>query len=184
MRVVIASKNPVKLAAGRSAFEALFPGADIEMLAVDAASGVADQPRSDDETRTGARNRAAQARQAHDDADFWVGLEGGIDVSGEQLMAFAWMHVLGRNGLSSEARSVSLPLPPRVKELVDAGFELGDANDRVFSMLNSKHGGGAFGLLTEGRVTRESVYAETMMLALMPFVNPLYPQASTTAGTP
>lgn len=183
MRVVIASRNPVKLAAGRSAFEALFPTHDIELLTVDAASGVADQPSTDDETRAGARNRAEHARRAHSDADFWVGLEGGIDVTGEQLMAFAWMHVLGSNGFSSEARSVSLPLPPRVKALVDAGLELGDANDRVFSTLNSKHGGGAFGLLTEGRVTRESVYAETMMLALMPFVNPLFPHATTTVET-
>ena len=181
MRVVVASRNPVKLAATRHAFEALFPTEDITITAADATSDVADQPSSDDETRTGARNRAGNARKADGEADFWVGLEGGIDVIGDQLIAFAWMHVLGSNDLSSEARSVSLPLPPRVKELVDAGLELGDANDRVFSTLNSKHGGGAFGLLTDGRVTRESVYAETMMLALMPFVNPLYPHAASTA---
>jgi inosine/xanthosine triphosphatase len=178
MRVVIASRNPVKLAAGRKAFEALFPDENIDVIAVDAESGVADQPSSDGETRTGARNRAEHASRAESDADFWVGLEGGIDVTGEQLMAFAWMHVRGSNGFSSEARSVSLPLPPRVKQLVDEGLELGEANDRVFATLNSKHGGGAFGLLTDGRVTRESVYAETMMLALMPFVNPLFPHAS------
>ena len=182
MRVVVASRNPVKLAAVRSAFAALFLDKDTELQGIDAASGVADQPSSDAETRTGARNRAENARQAERDADFWVGIEGGIDVTGEQLMAFAWMHIRGSNGLSSEARSVSLPLPPRVKELVDAGLELGDANDRVFSTLNSKHGGGAFGLLTDGRITRESVYAETMMLALMPFVNPLFPQAATTVA--
>ena len=172
----------VKLAAGRQAFEALFPGENIDVIAVDAASGVADQPSSDDETRTGARNRAAHASEMRADADFWVGLEGGIDVTGDQLIAFAWMHVRGSNGLSSEARSVSLPLPPRVKELVDEGLELGDANDRVFSTLNSKQEGGAFGLLTDGRITRESVYAETMMLALMPFVNPLFPHAAITAA--
>ena len=41
-----------------------------------------------------------------------------------QLMAFAWMAVKGRQGDVSEARSATLPLPPAVKDLVDAGMEL------------------------------------------------------------
>lgn len=174
LKVVVASANPVKVDASKKAFTALFPDADIECESAVVASGVSDQPTSDSETRQGARNRALHASQAIGDADYWVGMEGGIEVIDEQLMAFAWMVVRSTEGNSSEARSVTLPLPPAVRELVESGMELGDANDKVFATVNSKQGGGAYGLLTAGRYTRESVYEQTLIIALTPFVNVLF----------
>ncbi len=176
MKVIVASRNPVKIGAASEAFATVFPAAAIDVSGIDVESGVGDQPDSDAETREGARARALRASDAMPDADFWVGLEGGVEVLDGQLMAFAWMAVKGRKGEVSEARSATLPLPPAVKELVDAGMELGEANDRVFSTVNSKQGGGAYGLLTDGRYTRESIYAQTLVIALTPFVNRLYPQ--------
>ena len=176
MKVIVASKNPVKIGAASEAFAAVFPKASVDVSGVEVDSGVGDQPDTDAKTREGAQARALSARDAEPDADFWVGLEGGVEVLDGQLMAFAWMAVSGRTGDISEARSATLPLPPAVKELVDAGMELGDANDRVFSTVNSKQGGGAYGLLTDGRYTRESIYAQTLIIALTPFVNRLYSQ--------
>ncbi len=176
MKVVVASKNPVKLGAAKDAFATVFPGESIDVSGIEVDSGVGDQPDSDVKTREGARARILKARDAEPDADFWVGLEGGVEVVDEQLMAFAWMAIKGRNGDISEARSATLPLPPAVKQLVDAGLELGEANDRVFSTVNSKQGGGAYGLLTGGLYTREGIYTQTLIIALTPFVNALYPQ--------
>jgi non-canonical (house-cleaning) NTP pyrophosphatase len=48
--------------------------------------------------------------------------------------------------------------------------------------MNSKQGGGAYGLLTDGRYTREGIYAQTLIIALTPFVNDLYPQFSRDPG--
>lgn len=177
MKVVVASTNPVKIGAAQEAFATLFPDAALEIVPVNVDSGVGDQPDSDDATRRGARTRAVRARDELPEAHCWVGLEGGIEVVDEQLMAFAWMAVQGRSGAISEARSVTLPLPPAIKELVAAGAELGEANDRVFSTVNSKQGGGAFGLLTDGLYTREGIYSQTLIIALTPFVNELYPQS-------
>lgn len=174
MNVVVASKNPVKIEAARAAFAALMPNAKLQMIPVGVDSGVGNQPSSDEDTRRGARNRAANARECVPEADFWVGLEGGIEVFEEQLMAFAWMAILGRDGNTSSARSTTLPLPTAIRKLIDEGLELGEANDRVFSTANSKQGGGAFGLLTDGLYTRESIYTQTLVLALLPFVNDLY----------
>jgi inosine/xanthosine triphosphatase len=129
---------------------------------------------TDQETRQGARNRVSNARLNHPDADYWVGLEGGLDLFDGDLMAFAWMVVAGRDDRISETRSATLPLPPEVQKLVFAGMELGEANDRVFSTLNSKQGGGAYGLLTGGLMTRESIYTQTLILALIPFVHELW----------
>lgn len=174
MKVVVASLNPAKVRAVREAMALQHPGEPAEIVAIEAESGVSAQPRSDGETRRGARNRARNAYSAMPDATFWIGLEGGIETIGEQLMAFAWMAVLGPGDRIGEARTVTLPLPPGVKELVDAGLELGDANDRVFGTVNSKHAGGAFGLLTNSRFTREGVYTEALTMALLPFFNPLW----------
>lgn len=177
MNVVVASRNPVKIRAVREAFSRQFPSAGIELIPVDVESGVSEQPDSDQETRRGARNRIEGARRAHPDADFWVGLEGGVVSVDDQLMAFAWMAVRGRNGKIGEARTATLPLPPAVQDLIASGVELGAANDRVFSTVNSKQRGGAFGLLTGGLYTREDVYRQALIFALIPFVNEMYPHS-------
>jgi non-canonical (house-cleaning) NTP pyrophosphatase len=65
-------------------------------------------------------------------------------------------------------------MPPAVQRLVAEGLELGEANDRVFATTNSKQQGGAFGLLTGGRYTREGVYTQALVLALIPFVHELW----------
>lgn len=174
MKIVVASQNPVKIDASRAAFAALYPQAELEMLSVTVESGVAAQPLSDAETRQGARNRARNALASTPEADFAVGLEGGIEVIDEQLLAFAWMAIQDAAGKSAEARSATLPLPPAVKKLIEQGLELGDANDQVFATVNSKQGGGAYGLLTDGLYTRESIYTQTLVLALLPFANELY----------
>lgn len=174
VRVVVASLNPVKREAVCAAFRGSFPGVTLDVCALACPSGVSEQPLSDEETRRGARNRALAAQAARPDATFWVGLEGGLDRLDGRLVAFAWMAVAGPGDRVSEARSVTLPVPPAVQALIEKGLELGEANDRVFSTRNSKQGGGAFGLLTHGRYTREQVYAETLTMALIPFVSDLW----------
>ncbi len=174
VKVVVASLNPVKIGAVEEAFKTQFPTAEPELIPISVDSGVCAQPMSDEETLRGARNRVLNARLAQPGADFWVGLEGGLDTFDGQLMAYAWMAVQGRLGDICESRSPTLPLPPAVQQLVASGLELGEANDRVFSTLNSKRGGGAFGLLTHGLYTRKSIYTQTLIFALIPFVHELW----------
>lgn len=175
LRVVVASHNPAKLIAARNAFSASFPGTEPEIVPLTADSGVAAQPSSDAETRRGALNRVRNARAQHPEADYWVGIEGGVETIGGQLLTFAWMAVLDTGGRLGCARTATLPLPPAVRARVERGQELGAANDAVFGTVGSKRRGGAFALLTDGRFTREGVYGETLCLALLPFANPLYP---------
>jgi len=174
MKIIVTSHNPVKIAATREAFLSRFPSAEIELVPVSVPSGVPDQPMSDQMTLQGARNRVNNAKSKYPDADYWVGMEGGLDVFDDHLMAFAWMVITGSDDRISETRTATLPLPPRVQELVINGLELGEANDQVFSTLNSKQGGGAYGLLTDGLMTRESIYTQTLILALVPFVHELW----------
>lgn len=174
MKIVVASKNPAKIWAVREAFAVHFPEQLLEVEGVSVSSDVSDQPMGDLETQTGARNRVASAQKLVPSADYWVGLEGGVQHQGDYLMAFAWMCIRDSHGKIGESRSMSLPLPPKVRRLVDSGLELGAANDQVFATTNSKQKGGAYGLLTGGILTRESVYRDTLVTALVPLINPIY----------
>jgi inosine/xanthosine triphosphatase len=180
-RVIVASENPAKVRAAEDGFRLVFPGAPLHVLGLDGIpSGVAEQPMSDDETLRGAANRARRARERQPDADFWVGMEGGVHPSTDgQLDAFAWIVIIDRHGASGQSRTATFPLPPAVARLVHAGVELGHANDRVFSETDSKRRGGAVGSLTRGLIDRPAYYAHAVVLALIPFTNPaLYPSAS------
>ncbi|KDN26924.1 inositol monophosphatase [Vibrio fortis] len=165
--VIIASLNPAKINAVKSAFEAAFPQQEFDFKGVSVASGVADQPMSNAETYQGAVNRVCNATQAIPDSDFYVGLEAGI----EGNVTFAWM-VIESNGQRGESRSASLMLPPQVIEKLAHANELGDVMDEVFGTDNIKQKGGAIGLLTHNQLTRSSVYHQALILALIPFVNP------------
>ena len=80
--IIIASSNPVKARAALNGFRRMFPAEPFEILPRPAPSGVSDQPMTSAETLLGALNRAAAARAAHPGADFWVGIEGGVEEDG------------------------------------------------------------------------------------------------------
>jgi inosine/xanthosine triphosphatase len=168
MTIIIASTNPVKIAAAREGFRAMNIGGDAGFTGVAVPSGVRDQPGTDSETLQGARTRAGNARSLLPDADFWVGIEGGVEDDGERMIAFAWVVVLGRD-LTGEARTATFQLPPEVRRLVLDGVELGHADDIVFGRSNSKQQDGAIGILTDGLIDRMAYYAHAVMLALVPF---------------
>ena len=170
-KIVLASQNPVKAKATEEGFRRLFADESFDLTTVSVPSGVADQPLSDIETLRGARNRAQAARALMPEADFWVGMEGGIEDVGTELVAFAWVVIESSQG-AGQARSATFSLPPAVSELVRGGLELGEADDRVFGDTNSKHKGGAVGLLTAGAIDRAALYSPAVTLALIPELNP------------
>ena len=177
-KVYVASKNPVKIKAAEEGFQRMFPKETFTYEGVSVPSGVSDQPLSNEETYTGALNRARNAQEAHADGDFWVGMEGGITDTEHGMESFAWMVVIGSEGRIGKARSATFYLPPQVAELIRAGKELGDADDVVFGMQNSKQKNGSVGILTQDVITRASFYIEALIFALIPFKNKeLYPPA-------
>jgi len=167
-RVVVASGNPVKIEATRSAFERMFAVDGFEVVGAPVASGVGAQPMSDVETRRGAEQRALAAEEQMLDGDFWVGIEGGVEESDGDLLAFAWV-VVRSAGLSSRGRSGTFVLPAPVSDLIRAGKELGEADDLVFGRRNSKQEEGALGLLTGNVIDRRELYEHAILLALVPF---------------
>ena len=168
--VVIASKNPVKEQATRLGFQMIFPQEEFEFLSLNVSSGVSEQPRSDQVTLNGAENRAKNARLQCPEAGFWVGIEGGVEELDEGMMAFAWVVIVTPNG-KGIAKSGSFQLPPRVAALISEGKELGEVDDLIFGIKNSKISLGAIGILTESKITRAGYYAHAVSLALIPISN-------------
>ncbi|MCU5771888.1 inosine/xanthosine triphosphatase [Erwiniaceae bacterium BAC15a-03b] len=167
--VVAATINPAKISAISQAFSDVFGVGSCHIEGVEVDSGVAAQPVTNTETRTGARQRVMNARQVRPEAHFWVAIEAGI----EETSAFAWM-VIEDHKQRGESRSASFTLPPIVMKGIYQGRELGDEMARLTGIENIKHQGGAIGAFTHGLLTRTSVYHQALILALCPFHNDIY----------
>lgn len=170
IRVLVGSHNPVKIDAVRNAIAPLFPGTSVECEGMHAPSGVPEQPMTLAETREGAINRMNFCRQSGD-ADYYVALEGGVDVTEDGPGTFGFVAIASK-GYVSVGCSAWLPLPPVVYESLLDGEELGPVMDRLFGTVNIKQQGGAIGLVTNGHSTRESAYREALIMAMAPFLYP------------
>lgn len=170
-KIIVASKNPVKLRATLNGFQKMFPGETFSIEGVSLPSGVSDQPMSDAETQQGAATRTRNARMAYPDADYCIGIEGGIEEKDGDMETFAWVVVAGKTGAVGKGRTGAFSLPPQVAELVRQGKELGAADDIVFGMTNSKQENGAVGILTHDAIDRTAFYVDAVVLALIPFKN-------------
>ncbi|WP_192820389.1 inosine/xanthosine triphosphatase [Rufibacter sp. LB8] len=170
-KVVVASANPVKVQAALAGLQRMFPHDQFEAVPLEVPSGVADQPMTDQETLQGALNRVENAFTQRPEADFWIGLEGGVEQVHHELASFAWV-VVKAGTTWGKARSGTFFLPQKVADLVNQGVELGPANDQIFSQVNSKQKGGAIGILSHGALGRKELYEQAVVLALVPFQNP------------
>lgn len=171
-KIIIGSHNPVKVAVVKEVFAKVFPGMTCEFLLHKAESGVVDQPFGIAETRLGAANRAGACHEAFPDADYFVGLEGGIEIIDEEYWVSAWMCVQDQTGKQGFGRSSAFLLPSAVTDLIKEGKELAEAGDIVFDETNSGQKGGTVSFLTNNIVNRKNFYMEAMIFALIPFLKP------------
>lgn len=173
--IAVASMNPVKISATLNGFRSIFPEEMFTTRGIRAVSGVSAQPLSSAETLRGALNRVNAIYQAAPEADFWVGIEGGIETWQDEMAAFAWIVIRSREQ-EGKSRTGSFFLPAAIVDLVRQGKELGEADDLLFQRSNSKQENGAIGILTGDAVDRTRLYEQAVILALVPFKNPeLYP---------
>ena len=113
-KVVIASKNPVKINATKKAFERVFNN-QIEFEGFSADSLVSDQPMNNLETLTGAMNRLKNIQ--HLKADYFVSIEGGVDILDDNYEAFAWI-IISDDKKTGKAKTATFPLPLKISKLI------------------------------------------------------------------
>jgi inosine/xanthosine triphosphatase len=169
MRIIVGSANAVKVdAVKETAAEYPFL-ADAEVRGVDVPSGVADQPKSLEETIRGARNRA---RSAFIGCDLSVGIESGIvpvpyAKTGYMHLTVCVVHD-GRDfhlGIST-----AFECPVEVNDvMLKYGLDMNQAFHRCGYTDDPKLGAGqgAIGVLTKGRVDRKTYTKQAMVMAMI-----------------
>lgn len=171
MRINVGSKNEVKVGAVRE-LAAEYPFlASAEVLGFEAPSGVSDQPKTLEETITGAMNRARGAWDAGS-CDAAFGIESGLmavpytrtghmDVCACAIYDGSEFHL----GLSS---AWEIPTDA-AKLMLEDGLDMNDAFHKAGYTDDPKIGsaGGAIGILTKGRLDRKAYTKEAIRTALI-----------------
>ncbi|MBU0558942.1 MAG: inosine/xanthosine triphosphatase [Bacteroidetes bacterium] len=170
MKILVGSKNPVKLESVRDAFSKYFN--EIEIIGVDVNSNVPDQPIND-ETYSGALSRSTSLveinRKENLGADYFVGIEGGIAEAFGKWFAFGCVSIIDKFGHSSFGTSAHFELPEKVTAKLLNREELGIVMDEIMQEENTKQKMGAIGFFTNGVMDRKELYASGVIAALVPF---------------
>ena len=167
LKVAVGSKNPVKIAAVKSAFEKVF--GNCEIIGVSVPSGISDMPLSFSEIAQGAKNRAHNALEALD-ADYGVGLEGGLDDTFLGTFLAGFVAIVDKNNVWGYSRGEGLFMPTAiVKKVKEEGKELGDVMDEIRGLKNTKQREGCIGYFTNNLIDREESFAKPVICALSRF---------------
>jgi inosine/xanthosine triphosphatase len=105
-------------------------------------------------------------------AAYCVGLEGGIAQLSGRWYTFGVICVADAAGRCSFGVSPMFELPAAIVDRLLAGEELGHVIDDLSGDRNTKQKGGAIAYMTQGRVDRRQLYAQGVVMALVPFLNP------------
>jgi inosine/xanthosine triphosphatase len=168
----------------------LDPGADFEINGYEVESGVSHTPASRAELMQGARQRAqalaARVLPVSEMADFFVGVEGGLDVveDGDILRVFleSWAYVTdshaGHFGCSG---SIEIPAV-LASEVLHRGTELSEAIDTYAGAVGIRDGKGAWGVLSGNLITRQESFRLAVLTAFAPFYNARMYRSASAAG--
>jgi inosine/xanthosine triphosphatase len=209
--IAIGSKRGPKLNAVREALETfsatLSAGAEFELIGVEVESGVSHTPASREELMRGARQRAEAlmqvARESGASWQYFVGLEGGLDVvhegdssiemlppSGPQqnlhrrVFLESWAYVSdGAKGHYGRSGGIELP-ESLAHEVLENGVELAVAIDRFAGAVGIRDAQGAWGVLSSNFITRQEAFRVAIVAAFAPFYNArMYRAAAASAGS-
>lgn len=178
MKVAVGSTNPVKVKAVENVFRIVYGEAEVE--GVKAMSGVPSQPFGE-ETIIGAINRAKSA-YATAKLDMGVGIEAGLFRVNEFTLDVQYCAIYDGSWLTVGCGS-GFEYPPLVLDEVLAGNEVGDVMSRVAGVENLGEKEGAIGFLSHGMLTRTQLTEQSVLMALIPRLNPGLYRLNTTRYT-
>lgn len=182
--VAVGSTRLPKLNAVQEALDALGmflnPGAHFFVRGENVPSGVGHTPLSRGELMAGARSRSEGlvrlARERGEPWQYFVGLEGGLDVvleKGRRLTFLeSWAMVSDRAGREAYGQAGGILLPEKLaSEVVDHGVELSVAIDAFAGAQGIRDMQGAWGVLTRNLITRQDAFRIATIHAFAPFFN-------------
>lgn len=165
-------------------------GATVEIFGYEVDSGVNHTPSSREELMRGARQRVEalqeKLRQQGKGADFFIGLEGGLDVVIENgckaVFLESWAYVSdGSRGHFGCSGSIELP-EALAHEVMSRGTELSVAIDGFAGAVGIRDGQGAWGVLSRNLISRQDSFRLAVIAAFAPFYNAKMYRAVAAAG--
>nr|WP_319374577.1 inosine/xanthosine triphosphatase [uncultured Methanobacterium sp.] len=169
MKVVVGSKNPVKLKATRNVLKKIYPQMGVQAKHVD--SGVPDQPIGLEVTIQGAINRAKNAYS--EDFDLSVGIESGLLEVPHSITGYLdlqWCAIYDGEKTTLGV-SAGFEYPPLVIEKVLEGMEVGDVMDQVTGIDRLGQKTGAVSHLSRGLLDRTGNTEQCVLMAMIPRMN-------------
>lgn len=170
LTVVVGSDNPTKINPVKKVFSTLLD-ADIEVIGKKVGSGVSEQPKNSEEIFTGAKNRAERALKAISDADYGVGIEGGLEEKSFGWFESSLVVIVNRAGEMGIGSSGGLILPETFLKEIRKGKSLEDVVDKKIGTYKIGRGIGMFGIMTNGYVTRSTGVEHGVAFALAKFLH-------------
>ncbi len=129
---------------------------------------VSDQPMSNDETLKGATNRLQNIQ--HFEADYFVSIEGGVDLLDNNYEAFAWIVISDKKKLVKQKQQhFHCPLKFQILLKKDMSLEMPMIWYLNALIQNKKMEQLEF--LTDNLINRTDYYTHAIILALIPFTN-------------
>lgn len=162
----------------------------IEVHGYEVESGVSHTPLSRQELMQGARQRAkalaSRLAASAEPANFYVGLEGGLDVVEEpgqrRVFLQSWAYVTdGESGHFGCSGSIEIP-EALAEEVVAQGTELSVAIDNFAGQAGIRDAQGAWGVLSGNLISRQESFRVAVVAAFAPFYNRKLYQAAKTAA--
>jgi len=172
VKVLVGSENPVKIEATKEAFSKFFR--EVEVLGISVNPKVSSQPVNE-ETFEGAKNRAFELKRMNEErklnANFFVGIEGGIIKLYAKWFSFGVICVMNKDGKIGYGITAMFQIPEKIVMELLSGKELGEVMDEITGENNIKRKEGAVGILTKRVINRKDLYYQAVVIALIPFLN-------------
>jgi inosine/xanthosine triphosphatase len=196
--IAVGTKRGPKIKAVKEALEILWPSgsssSEFELVGMEVDSGVSHTPCSQEELMRGARQRAETlvkiARKNRLNWNYFVGLEGGLDVIHENISPIparrhsdpqqnacrrvfleSWAYVSdGTRGHYGRSGGIELPVA-LAREVLENSTELAVAIDRFAGATGIRDRQGAWGVLSNNLITRQEAFRVALVAAFAPFYN-------------
>lgn len=167
--VAVGSRNPAKTHGTRKAFSSVFPGC--QFVEVDTYSVAEAQPMGIEEVIHGASRRAGFALEEAT-ADFGVGVEAGILISGDAHINLQAAFVLDSRGRSGLGLSSGFLIPKGfIERMRREGAELDRFSHELTGAERISEEEGIVYHLTKGRTSRLQMTEQCVTMALVPWLN-------------
>lgn len=172
MKIIICTENKAKTEAIENVLNRVW--SDFSLINEKFDSDISEQPLSENEGIEGAMNRAKNARLKHQDADYYIGMEGYVDTNDYGMFLAGAVVIIDKNGKTGIGSSAKMLLPSIIKKKIEEGQELGPLMKELMkdSGDSIRQYDGTNGILSKGLYNRVDEFKNAAECALTRFQSP------------